>query len=346
MKKGFLFLVLLLIAVIPVSAAEFTAPAAPDSALEYMPKETESFSVGLWYVLRSAINKLHPSVTKACGICLSVIAINLLTSVVSHFTGTAQKTINLVGTLCCGVILFNTAGTLIQLGAQTVNELNEYGKLLLPVMSSALAAQGGVTSSTVLYAGTAAFMAVLTSAISNLLIPMVYIYLCLSVANGALGERTLKNLQDSSKWLMTWTLKIILYIFTGYMAISGVISGTTDAAALRATKLTISGVVPVVGGILSDASETVLVGAGLMKNSVGIYGLLTVIALWIEPFLQIGVQYLLLKLTGGVCSAFGPKETSGLVQAFTGAMGFVLAMIGSICVMILVSTVCFMRGVG
>jgi len=104
--------------------------------------------------------------------------------------------------------------------------------------------------------------------------------------------------------------------------------------------------VPVVGGILSDASEAVLVSAGLMKNSVGIYGLLAVIALWIGPFLQIGVQYLLLKLTGGICEGFGTKETSGLVQAFASAMGFVLAMTGAICVMILVSTVCFMRGVG
>ena len=346
MKKGLLLIMLLFLAVIPARAAEFTAPSAPDSALEYMPENTESFSDGLWYIIHQATNKVYPSITKACGICLSIIAINLLTGMFSHFDGAGKKTISLVGTVGCGVILFQATGTLVSLGVSTIYELNEYGKLLLPVMSTALAAQGGVTSSTMLYTGTAAFMAILAMAISKFLVPMIYIYLGLGVGTSTLEEHTLKSLQGSTKWLIIWTLKIILYIFTGYMAISGVITGTTDAAALRATKLTISGVVPVVGGILSDASEAVLVSAGLMKNSVGIYGLLAVTAIWIEPFLQIGVQYLLLKLTGGVCASFASKQASGLVQTFTSAMGFILAMTGAICVMILVSTVCFMRGVG
>lgn len=346
MKKVLLLFILIFLAFIPVNAAEFTAPPAPDSALEYLPEDTESFADGLWYVFRTALGKIQPSITKACGVCLSIIAVNLLTSVASYFTGTAKRTISLVGTVVSGVILFQATGTLVHLGVETVNELNEYGKLLLPVMSAAVAAQGGVTTSSMIYAGTAAFMAILTTAITKLLVPMVYIYLCLSIAVGALGDQTLKSLQGSVKWLMTWTLKIILYIFTGYMAITGVISGTTDAATLRAAKLTISGAVPVVGGILSDASEAVLVSAGLMKNSVGIYGLLAIMALWIGPFLQIGVQYLLLKLTAGVCSSFGSKETSGVVGAFSSSMGFILAMTGAICIMILVSTVCFMRGVG
>jgi stage III sporulation protein AE len=147
------------------------------------------------------------------------------------------------------------------------------------------------------------------------------------------------------KWLMTWCLKIILYVFTGYMGITGVVSGATDAAAMKATKLTISGMVPVVGGILSDASEAILVGAGVMKNAAGIYGLLAVISICIQPFLQIGVQYLLLKLTGAVCGVLGCKEISKLIQDFSTAMGLLLAMTGSVCLLLLISIVCFMKGV-
>lgn len=79
------------------------------------------------------------------------------------------------------------------------------------------------------------------------------------------------------KNVVSWSLKTILTVFTTYMTVTGVVSGTTDAAALKATKVTISSVVPVVGGILSDASEAVLVSAGLMKNAAGIYGILAVL---------------------------------------------------------------------
>ena len=101
-----------------------------------------------------------------------------------------------------------------------------------------------------------------------------------------------------------------------------------------------------VGGILSDASEAVLVSAGTVKNAAGIYGMLAVIAIWIGPFLKIGLHYLLLKLTGAVCAIFGSKEMSGLVGDFSSAMGMLLAMTGSVCLMLMISLVCFMRGVG
>ncbi len=346
MKKLLFILITVWALVIPVSAAEFTPPAVPDSGLEYMPQDTESFADGLWFVIRSGLNTLQPAIGQACRTSLSVIAVNLLVSLVSHFSGVAKKAAQLVGTVACAVVLFQPTNSLIQLGTDTVRQISEYGKLLLPVMTAAVAAQGAVTLSATLYAGTMAFIAILTTAISKLLIPLAYIHLCLCVSVAAIGDEALKNLRNASKWTMTWGLKIILYVFTGYIAVTGVVSGATDAAALRAAKLTISGVVPVVGSILSDASEAVLVSAGVMKNAVGVYGLLAVAALWIEPFLRIGVQYLLLKVTGGVCSAVGTKNTAELVQDFSGAMGYILAMTGTVCLLILISTVCLMKGVG
>ena len=145
---------------------------------------------------------------------------------------------------------------------------------------------------------------------------------------------------------MTWSLKTILYIFTGYLSITGVIAGTADAAAVKAAKITISGVVPVVGGILADASEAVIVGAGVMKNAVGVYGLLAVAAILITPFLQIGAQYLLLKLTAALCGVFGVKEASDLIEDFSAAMGVLLGMTGTVSFLMLISTICFMRGMG
>ena len=145
---------------------------------------------------------------------------------------------------------------------------------------------------------------------------------------------------------MTWILKTILYIFTGYIGITGVVSGTADAAALKAAKLTISGVVPVVGGILSDASEAILVSAGTVKNAVGLYGLLAIAAIWIGPFLKIGIHYMLLRVTGILCSIFGGKNLSDLIQDFASAMGMLLGMTGAVCLMFLISLICFMKGVG
>ena len=270
----------------------------------------------------------------------------MLTSLLDTFPGITKSVTELAAGVITATLLLGSANSLIHLAADTVRQMSDYGKILLPVMTSAMAAQGGITGSTALYTGTAAFDALLSSMIASLLIPMVYIYLALATANGALGEDLMKKLRDFVKWLVTWSLKTILYVFTGYMTITNVVSGTADQAAVKAAKLTISGAVPVVGGILSDASEAILVSAGVIRNAAGIYGLLAVIAIVIEPFLRIGVHYLLLKLTGSVCGVFAGKKISELINDFSAAMGLLLAMTGTVCLLLLISTVCFFKGVG
>lgn len=346
MRRIIILLIMVILLAVPVSAVEFTAPEAPESAREFLPDESQSFGEGVMEILRRVIPYIQPSFAEASRVCLSLMAIVLLISLLQSLPGGVKQVTELAGAVAIGVLLLQASNSLIRLGTEAVTELSEYGKLLLPVMTAAMAAQGGTTASAALYTGTALFDALLSAAISQLIVPMIYIFLCLAVANSAIGEEMLKKLRDLIKWLMTWCLKIILYLFTGYMGITGVVSGSADAAAVKAAKLTISGMVPVVGGILSDASEAVLVGAGVMKNAAGVYGLLAILAVWIGPFVQIGVQYLLLKLTAAVCGIFGSKGITELIQDFAAAMGMLLAMTGAVCLLLLISTVCFMKEVG
>lgn len=346
MRKFVILAVLILMLAVPVSGEEFTAPTAPEDAQTLLPTESVSFGKDLWTVVCNAVSTLQPQLREAAGICLSLVAVSMLVSCLRTAPASSGNTVEFAGTLAVAAILLVQTNTLIHLAADTVQELSQYGKLLLPVMTAAMAAQGSITASGALYAGTALFDALLSSGINSLLVPMVYVYLALSVAAGAVGEEILGKLRDLVKGITTWSLKTVLYIFTGYMGITGVVSGATDAAALKATKLTMSGAIPVVGGILSDASEAVIVGAQVVKNTAGVAGLLAVAAIWISPFLRIGVQYLLLKLTAGLCEMFGVKRINSLIKSFSTAMGLLLGMTGAVCVMLMVSTVCFMKGAG
>lgn len=343
----YLIICILLISVltIPVHAEEWAPPEAPDSAQELMPVETESFGEGLWKIVTSAFATLQPKLAEAAKVCLSLIAVMLLTAILRSIPGSSGNVLEFAATIGIGTLLLSAGNSMIALASDTVKEMSEYGRLLLPVMTGALAAQGGTTSATALYAGTAVFDTVLTSLTDRLLVPMVYMFLALGAAAAATGEGGVGKLKALLKWLVSWAMKGILYLFTGYMGITGAVTGTADAAAVKAAKLTISSFVPVVGGILSDASETVIVGAGVVKNAIGIYGLLAVIATCITPFLQIGLQYLMLKVTGAICTSFELKRAAGLIDDFSSAMGMLLGMTGTVCVLLLISTVCFMKAV-
>lgn len=346
MRRLLISAAMCIILTLPVSAMEFTAPEAPNSVQDLMPAQTESFGEGLWKVISSAFEKLQPEIYQSMKTCVMLVSIALLTSILQQIPSEKNGIAEFAGCIAVGVILLDNTGGMIQVAVDTINNLSEYGKMFLPVMAGAQAAQGGLTASAALYTGTMAFDAVFGKMVSGWMVPLVYMFLALSVAGFALGEAILNRFRDLIKWLISWCLKNSLYIFTGYLSITGVVSGATDAAKLKATKLTISSAVPVVGGILSDASEAVLVGAGLMKNAAGIYGMLTIAAIWISPFLQIGILYLMLKVSAALCAMLDAKRVSSLIDAFTTAMGFLLGMTGIMCMLLLISTVCFMKEVG
>ena len=345
MRRILLFLIIALILTPCVSAMEFQPPAAPDCVADLIPKEADSFSQGLWNIIKAALSAADDSFHDVMSICLTagiVVILSGVLRILSEHSG--RRSID----LCCVIIIaelfFSASTALIHLGMDTTQELREYGKLLLPVMTAAMAARGGVSASTALYAGTAFFDHLLSSLLSSVLSPLIYLFLALSIGNSVLNEGLLKKMKDFLKWIMGWILKAVLSLFTGYLTITGAVSGTADAAAVRTAKVLISSAVPVVGSILSDASETVLVSAATLGNAAGVYGMITVLALFSGPFAKIGLHYVFLKLSGAFCSVFDSGPGVKLMEDFAAAMGLILAMISTQTVLVLISTMCLMKG--
>ena len=343
-RRVLIFVILVILLSLPVRAMDFSAPAAPESAEEFLPKEADTFAEGLWNVLAAAVSALEPSLLGAVKSCVRLFGAMLLVALAGQVLPKGQTVLDLTGTAAVAALLLEPSGSLLELGVETVRDLQEYGKLLLPVLASALAATGGVTASTGLYVGTAAFNTLLSAAIPSLMLPILRLLLALSIAHGAVGEPILERLGAMIRTCAEWALKLGLYLFTGYMAVTGVVSGAADALAGKAAKIAVSSAVPVVGGILSDAADAVLLSAATLGSGTGIWGILTVLAVFLAPALRIGVQYLLLKLTAAAGEALGCGRCAGVVGDFAGVLGLLMALCWTQAVMLLITSVCFLKG--
>ena len=280
-------------------------------------------------------------------LCAVLLAMVTLCAVVRMST---QKdpvnAVSAVGALGICAACLGGMQSMISLASETVTRLSDYSACLLPVMASAMAMSGGTVSAGALYAGTALFSGLLSRLIARLLLPGVSVYLVVAAAEAALADSLLSELREFVGWLISKSLRVVLFVFTGYLTVTGVISGSADAAAVRATKAAVSGMVPVVGSILSDASETLLASASALKSSMGVFGMLAVLAICLAPFLKIGAQYLLLKGTAAVSGTIGMPQQVKLVKHAATAMGYLLAMTGACALMLLISVVCFLKVVG
>ena len=86
-----------------------------------------------------------------------------------------------------------------------------------------------------------------------------------------------------------------------------------------------------------------MISAGMAKNSIGIYGLLTIIAICLGPFLNIGINYLFMKGTSAIAGIFADKNVTSLVDDLSSVMGIILAITSTVCLLLLISIVCFIR---
>jgi stage III sporulation protein AE len=358
MYRFFLILAVVLVLCQPVVATETDElydtgsleSALPKEALEALegmsPTEQQDLGEGVAEILASAAEDAGGFLRAALGTAAVVMAAVMLCSLLTQMdTGISGQGVSIAGVLAITAACAGSLGTMLSVGTQTLDRIQTFSTALLPTMAAASVAVGAVTASTAIYSVTVLFSNLMITLTNQLLMPLVYAYVAASAADAAIGNASLKQMTGLIRWGIVNGLKVILLVFTGFLTITGVVSGTADAATVKAAKLTLSGMVPVVGSIIGDASETVLVSAGILRSSVGVFGMLAVLAICAAPFLQIGIHYLTLKVTAAISGIVGEKQLSGLVDALATAMSFILAMTGACALILLVSCVCSMKAV-
>ena len=245
----------------------------------------------------------------------------------------------LAGTLAVTAVAVADVHSLLGMGTSAISSITTFSNVLLPVVATVTAATGAITGAAARQMAAAVFSGLLVDLIHRLLVPLVYGYIAASVAYAAVGNEGLKRLGALLKWLVTTVLTIVMLVFVGYLTISGIIAGSTDAATVKAAKFAISGAVPVVGGILADASESVLAAAGVLRSTVGIFGMIVILAICLLPFLQLAVHYLLYKLAAALSATVGGGRVCGLIESISGAFGLILGMTGACALLLLVTLV-------
>lgn len=317
--------------------------AAPDGAEVLEGEGDMGLAEGAASLWRESMEKMKDyllaGVKSVAALMCGVVALGAVESIVPDRRGTVGRCITVSGALWITAVSAGDLEALIGLGRETVTEISQFSKVLLPVMATATAASGGVTGASVRQVGTVFFSDVLLTAIERLLLPAVYLYVGIAAAGTVLEGPALESIGKLLKKGIGWVLGGLLFLFTTYLTISGAVAGAADARAVKLAKTAISGAVPVVGSILSEAAESVLAGAGILKAAAGVLGMLAVLALCLTPFLRLGVQYLLYQGAAMVAAAVGQKPLIRLIAMLGDAFGLVLAMTGASALLLLVSIV-------
>ena len=95
----------------------------------------------------------------------------------------------------------------------------------------------------------------------------------------------------------------------------------------------------ILGSVISDVSETLLSGAVVLKNAIGIYGFVGAIALCLVPFVTAAIRYLAFKLLTVTASGVSNGRMGKLLSAIAESYSMALGLLGTCCMLLFLSFV-------
>ena len=310
-----------------------------ETAQGYGVTEGEDLEGGLSNLFQDAWSNLGDLLRRSAVTAGKLLAIAALCALARGAGEDNLQAVEITGALAITALTVSDMGAMIGLGRDTIGKMNIFSDVLLPVMAVLTAATGQATGAAVRQGATMLFVQLLLSLVDGVLIPLIYAYMAVCCAQAAVDSPGLGKIAALLKGAAQGLLTGVLLAFVGYLTASGAIAGTADAAAIKAAKLAMGRMIPVVGSILADAAESVLAGAGILKGTVGAAGLLVVLAICITPFLRLGLHDLTYKVAAALTATIASPRLSQLVDSIGSAFGLVLGMTGACALLLLFSLV-------
>ena len=311
--------------------------------------ETERFEVlpalrRLWEAFLSKLKAyLRDNLGFAVQLCGIIFFYALMGAVCSD--NKIRAVIEICSACSAALLLTGRMDSLISETLNTIYRLSDYARAALPATYAAAAASGAVSSAAVRYAAACFSLEVMMELSQKAVIPLIYGTMALGLAGVVFPNPILSAVEELLKWAAKTTMTGAALALTTYLSLSSIVSTSVDAAAVKATRSVISGALPVVGGMLSDASAAVLSAASLMRSCMGAFGLIAVSALCAGPVALLLVKRFLFRAVSAAAEAVQSPRMHKLFSCVGTAVGMLMGLLGCNAMMLFFSFAAAMRAV-
>jgi stage III sporulation protein AE len=249
-----------------------------------------------------------------------LVVLAIITAVLQNLMGAFEKaTTGKLAYFICYLVLITLAvgtfGLAMNIGREAVDQMVTFMQALLPLLLTLLAAMGGIASATIFQPVILGSVTVIGTVIKNIVLPLIFFATALSILNGISTKFNVSKMADLLKTISMTILGLCSTVFLGVLAVQGVAGSISDGVALRTAKYTTDAFVPVVGGTISDALEAVLGSALLIKNAVGLAGVVIIILITVLPLVKIFAIAFVYRLAGALVQPIGDGQMANCLTS-------------------------------
>jgi len=275
-----------------------------------------------------------------CGVIAVILLCALLNGVKLSFGDKPMGgIIGMVGTLCICTIVVGPIVSCIQDAADVLNAASGFLLACIPVLTGIMIAAGQPVSAGSYHILMLAAGNVVSVLSSNFFIPMLNIFLALSVVSAVSPGINLSGLCAALNKMVKWIMGLCMTLFTSLITMHSIVASSLDNTGSKAAKFVVSSFVPVVGNALGEALQTVTGCVKLLKSGVSAFGLLAGIFIFLPVVAECLIWILTLNLSAGIGQIFDLSEISSLLKASSDVVSTMLAILLCSMMILIISTV-------
>ena len=292
-------------------------------------------------IYKKVINLLGKEIISSLKILISILVIIVIHGILKSITDNLENTsisqiIYFVQYILIVTLIMSNFTEIIKIIKETANDLVGFINVLIPLLLTLLVYTGNIATSTLLQPIILFISNFIGNIIVDVLIPIVLIIVVFSIISKISERVQIDKLSKFLKSGVVWFLGFVLTIFVGVVSLEGTLSSSVDGITAKTAKTAVSSIIPVVGKVLGDVVDSVLGCGVILKNAVGIIGVVVIIGICILPIIKIGTLSIIYNLASAVIQPVADDKIVKLLDEMGGVFKLLLGILCSLSVLLII----------
>ncbi|MFP7493669.1 stage III sporulation protein AE [Terribacillus saccharophilus] len=219
--------------------------------------------------------------------------------------GSISKVAYMIVCMVLLTLLLNSFRLSVSYAMEAINGMSDFMLALIPLLLGLMASFGSLSAVAFFHPIIVFLIHASGLLISKIIIPLFLMSALLHLVSTINKEYPVTQLADLMKNIGLWLLGIFFSVFLGVISVQGAVTAVQDGVAMKTAKFVTGNFIPVIGRMFTDATDTVLSASLLLKNAVGIVGVLIVLAIALFPAIKILAIALIYKLAAALLQPLG-----------------------------------------
>lgn len=203
------------------------------------------------------------------------------------------------------ILAINSFHVAISYAEEAISNMIHFLVALIPLLLALMASVGGITSVAFFHPLIVFLINTSGVLVKIFVLPMLFMSALLSIVSTLTDHYKVTQLATLMRNIGLGTLAVFFAAFLGVMSVEGASAAISDGITIRTAKFITGNFIPVIGRMFTDATDTVMSASALLRNTVGIVGVVILLCISAFPAIKIFAIGLIYNIASAVLQPLG-----------------------------------------